>query len=431
MKRRAMLGGALAIVLVAAMGVVAAERGASLPAPDSGIPCGQVKRGNLDRKVYATGELRASHTVPLIAPPVAGGALQITRLLRTGVAVKKGDIVIEFDPTEQRYNLEQNRSELLEAEQEIAKAEADAAVQAAQDKVALLKARFDVRQKQLGVQQNELVSVIDAKKNQLALEQAQRVLAELEQDSRSHSASGQATIYLAQEKRNKAKLAMEQAQQNIDKMHVPTTMDGLVSIEKNRTGFEQTSPPDFRAGDQVRPGTTIAKVIDSSEMELTSKISEQDRGAVKTGQAAEVVFDALPGRVFRATVKTVSGMATVRQFWEMDNGGKFDITVQLLNPDSRLRPGLTAQIVIVGDQKKNVLYVPRQSLFLKYGKRLVYVKEGNGFEAREVKIQSENESRVAIDGLSAGTEVALIDPTAPRRAGSAGASSPGIGGGTP
>ena len=119
----------------------------------------------------------------LTAPPVGGGALQITRLSHTGLPVKKGDIVIEFDPSEQRYKLEQNRSELLQADQEITKAKADAAVLAAQDKVALLKARFDVRRAELDVQKNELVSAIDGKKNQLALEQAQRVLAELNRTS--------------------------------------------------------------------------------------------------------------------------------------------------------------------------------------------------------------------------------------------------------
>jgi HlyD family secretion protein len=429
--RRTIVWGALAVLLIATIAVVAATRRTALPAADHEVPFGEVKRGDLDLKVHATGELQASHMAALLAPPVGGGGLQITRLARTGARVKKGEIVIEFDPTEQRYLLEQNRSELLQAEQQITQAKADAAVLEAQDKVALLKARFDVRRAELDVQKNELVSAIDGKKNQLALEQAKRVLAELEQDSQSHVASGQATIYLAQEKRNKAKLAMDQAQQNIDKMHVPTTMDGLVSVEKNRGGFDRTSPPDYHEGDQVRPGNTIAKVIDSSEMELTSKISEQDRGSIQTGQSAEVTFDALPREVFQGAIKTVSGMAAARQWWEGESGGKFDITVQLLHPDPRLRPGLTAQIVILGDKKKNVLYIPRQALFLKEGKRVVYVKNGTGFEPREVKIQSESESRAAIEGLNAGTEVALIDPTAPRKAGSPGSASPGIGGGTP
>ncbi len=98
----------------------------------------------------------------LTAPPIGGGSLQITHLLHTGAPVKKGELVMEFDPSEQHFKLDQNRSELLQAEQEITKAKADAAVVAAQDKVALLKARFDVRRAELDVQKNELVSTIDA-----------------------------------------------------------------------------------------------------------------------------------------------------------------------------------------------------------------------------------------------------------------------------
>src|SRR6201996_2610654 len=152
-----------------------------------GIPLAQVKRGDLDLKVHADGELNATHTMMLTAPAVGGGALEITRLLAGRLPVKKGDVVIEFDPSEQQYKLEQNRSELQQAEQEITKAHADAAVLAAQDKVALLKARYDVRKAELDVQKKEIVSKITADKNQLALEQAQRVLAELTKDVQSHA----------------------------------------------------------------------------------------------------------------------------------------------------------------------------------------------------------------------------------------------------
>ena len=82
------------------------------------------------------------------------------------------------------------------------------------------------------------------------------------------------------------------------------------------------------------------------------------------------------------------------------------------------RSGFTAQIVFNGGTKKSVLYLPREAIFVKDGKRIVYVKKGNGYEQREVKIQSENESRAAIEGLEEGNKVALIDPTAPRKTGS-------------
>jgi HlyD family secretion protein len=419
MRRQQAIVAGLAVIVLAAVAGLLAKTSQTVKTGNREVPLARVQRGDLDIKVYATGELRANHSMVLTAPPVGGGALQITRLLHTGAAVKKGDIVFEFDPAEQRYNLEQSRSELLEAQQEIAKAQADAAVLAAQDKVALLKAGFDARRAELEVGKNELVSVIDAKKNDLTLEQAKRALTQLQHDIESHAASGQATIVLAKEKENKAKLAMDLAQLNIKKMQVAAPMDGLVSIQRNiaamQIGWPGMTVPDYRAGDQVQSGTAVAEVIDSSQMELTSKIGEQERSNVKVGQSAEVEFDALPGRIFPGTVKAVGGMST-KQFWEANTQGKFDLTFQLSTPDPQLRPGLTAEIAVLGEKRKNVLYVPRLALFMRDGKRIVYLKNGTGFEQREVKIQCETESRVAIEGLKADDQVALLDPTAPRKA---------------
>jgi len=429
MKRHRAIAWVVGAILFAAVAGVLATTSHTGKAGDGEVPVTTVQRGDLDLNVRTTGELRAHHAMVLTAPPVSGGALQITRLLHGGLSARKGDIVFEFDPAEQLYKLEQSRSELLQAEQEIAKALADAAVLAAQDKVALLKARFALRRAELDVQKSELVSVIDARKNQLTLEQAKSSLAKLQQDMESHTASGQATIMLAREKKNKAKLAMDQAQQNIEKMRVPAPMDGLVSIEKNRDAnggmmWSGMSVPEYRAGDQVQVGSAIAQVIDPSQMDLTSSIGEQDRDNAKVGQPVEVEFDALPGQTFRGSVKTIGGIST-RHFWETSTGGKFDITIQLGNGDPRLRPGLTAQVVVLGDKRKNALFVPRQALFMKDGKRIVYLKNGRGFEPREVKIQCENESRAAITGLNVDDQVALLDPTTPRKSGSAPASGSG------
>ncbi len=433
--RRAITCAIAAVLLCAVVGVVAAVRRATPATTNDDIPTGRVQRGNLDMKVYVTGELRASHSEMLTAPPIGGGALQITHLLHTGTAVKKGELVIEFDPSEQHYKLDQNRSELMQADQEITKARADAAVVAAQDKVALLKARFDVRRAELDVQKNELVSTIDARKNDLALEQAKRVLAELDQDVKSRSASNQATISLAEEKRNKAKLAMDQAQDSINKMRVMAPMDGLVALEKNEGAaggffFSGMSLPEYREGDQVEPGRTVGQVIDPKGMELVAKVGELERNNIKQGQSVDIQLDALPGTTFHGTVKTVGGNNT-RRFWEDDSASKFEVSIALAATDAQMRPGLTARVFINGDPQKNVIYAPRQALFLKDNKRMVYVRNGNNFEPREVKIQAQNESRAAIEGISAGTEIALVDPTAPRKATNSGSSSPPAGGGAP
>lgn len=433
MSRGKKLGLLLCILLaMGLLGMAAAMRWTSHTVQSDDTPVVQVKKGDLDSRIYATGELRPTHSNTLSAPQIAGGSLQITHLLRTGTAVKKDDIVIEFDPSEQQFKLEQSRSELKQGEEEIIKAKADAAVQTAQDKVALLKARFDVRRAELEVGKNELASAIDAKKNELALEEARRALAQLEQDIKSHTVSGQATIGLAEEKRHKAQLAMDQAQQNIDKMKVRAPIDGVVAIERNTEsngGFYWggMSVPDYHEGDQTNPGASIASVIDPSEMEISAKLDERERSNVKVGQPVEIQLDALPGQTFKGSVKAVNGMVS-KNLFDDEQGGRFECTIRVPDSDPRLRAGFTVQLTIVGDVRKDILYVPRQAVFLKDGKRVVYVKNSGSFDPREVKIVAQTESRAAIEGLRAGTEIAFVNPSTARKSSSRTSSEPSLGG---
>ena len=133
-------------------------------------------------------------------------------------------------------------------------------------------------------------SAIDAQKNQLALEQANRALAKLEHDIQSHGVTGKTGMDLAREKMHKAKLTMDQAQQNIERMRVVSPIAGLVAIQKNLDsagGFfwGAASIPDYHEGDQAQAGSAIAQVIDSRDMELAAKVSELDRANISTGQA--------------------------------------------------------------------------------------------------------------------------------------------------
>src|SRR5262249_34132640 len=111
-----------------------------------------------------------------------------------------------------------------------------------------------------------------------------------------------------------------------------------------------------------------------------------------------------------------------------DSLSKFDISIQLTDFDPSLRPGLTAQILVLGSKNANTLYVPRPAIFQKDGKQIVYLKKAPGFEQIQVKVSSQNESRSAIEGLKAGDQVALIDPTVPRKSSGSGPGSPLAGG---
>jgi multidrug resistance efflux pump len=423
----------IVVVVLVALGVGVRAAMSQFKPAEKQLPTARVKRGTLEIKVYSRGELRPTNSMSLMAPPVVGGgALQIVTLLKTGTRVKPGDVVIEFDPSEQEYKLEQAQSQVAEAEQQIAKSKADAAVSASQDKVSLLKARFDVRRAELDVSRNELLSTIDAQKNVLAFDEAKRRLAQLEQDVKSRVASNAAALAVLEEKRNKSRLDMQQAQQAIDSMRVKATIGGVVAIKDNMDamgGFFFTGMvlPEYREGDVVRSGRTVAEVLETADMEIKAKITENDRANVNPGQAVEVRIDAYPGLVLPGKVKSVAGLAT-GNWWSSDGTRRFDASFKIEKLDQRLRSGQTAQITIAGQEIKNALFLPRQVLFDKEGKPVLYVKNGAKFDEREVKITHRTESQITVEGLKEGDEVALVNPEKAAGGAKAGAAQPSLGG---
>ncbi len=402
-------------------GVVTGTRAAlaQLNPPGANIPTTTVKRGQVDTSVHATGELRATKSEVLSAP-ASGAQLRILTLKATGTEVKKGDLVVEFDPSDQEYQVEEQKSILREAQLEIEKLQAENAAQKAQDDVDLLTARFDVRKGELDVQGNELLSTIDARKRELTLEEARRRLAQLEEDVQSRAKSSEAALAVALEKKNKAQLTIDQAQRLLDQMHLKAGMDGIVAVRENRETnffFWGMTFNEYREGDTVSSGNLVAEVLDLSQIEFSAKVSETERGRLAQGQPAVVTIDALGGTPIKAHTSLIGGISQTGRFFGMSQGPtrQFDVTFKLDDVPAALRPGLSAQVTIEGDPLKNVLYVPRQALFDKSGKPTVFIKAGAGFEPKEVKVVARTASAVVLDQVSEGAEIALADPT--RRAG--------------
>ena len=420
MKRRIVLP----VIGVMVIGAAAAAAVAvpALPARRNAVPTARITKGPLKLTVHAMGELRAGRTVTLVTPPV-GGMLRIVTLVPTGTSVKSGETIVEFDPADQQYALEQAKSELAEAEQEIVKMQADAAVQDAQDEVALLTARFDVRRTELDASGNEFIGAVDAQKNVLSHEEARRRLSQLLEDVKSRAATNQASLAVVQEKRTKAQLAMQRAQQVIESLLMRAPFDGVVSVKDNRDAsggmmFWGMILPEYRAGDQIWPGRPVADVIEAGRMEVRAKIDESDRPNLVSGQTAIVEVDALPEEKFKAKIGQLAGLASRANFWESAGVTRlFDVTLQFEQPDPRLKAGVSVRVTLEGKDIPDALHLPRQAVFDKNGKNHIFVKTGDGFEEREIKVEQRTESRVAISGVPEGTEVALIDPTA--RAGTA------------
>jgi len=420
----------LVVLLMAAAATGATVALKRLNRPERNVPTIRVARGNLNLKVYTSGELRAGKTAMLVAPSV-GSALRLIFLANTGTRVKSGDLVADFDPSDQEHNLEIASYDLKQAEQAIAKAKADASVQDAQDKVDLLKAEFDVRRAEMDVSKKDLVSAIDAKKNLLALDEARRHLSQLEEDIPSHAVSNQADIAVAAEKLAKARLSIQQAQKNIQDMHLHAPMDGLVAVQENRqtnvyyTGMRFS---EYRQGDEVQPGGFVAQVLDVGQMEIQGRVAETDRANLSPGEPAEIDVYALPHQMVAGKVKDVAGAALQASFFSDSGASKFGVVIALDHPDPQLRPGLTGLVAISAGEVKNVLYLPPQAIFAKDNNPVVYVRQGSDFVRQKIKITRRSETRIAVEGLVEGTEVALVNPEQVTPKTSA-AASPALGGG--
>ena len=416
LRRRLVLGAG-----VLALGAVAfgATRLQARVERTSTVPTVRVRRGDLPIRVHTLGELRSARSTMLLGPAV-GGALQIVAIKPTGTVASAQDVLVEFDPSEQEFNLQQARSELLEVQEEIKKTNLEAEIQSAQDEVALLQARFAVRRAELEVTRNELVSAIDAQKNLLNVEEARRQRAQLEQDIPARQKSNRASLVVLEEKLAKARLKMQQAQRGIEEMKLRAPVAGLVSVQENRGIFGGWRPPGMTAA--------ITEVLQADQIEVKGKVDEADRISVSPGLSAEIRVDGMPGVLLHGKVKSVAGLAA--RGWGLPSQKKFDMVVGLDKPDSRLRAGVTTEVLIIGAELRNALLIPRQAVFEQEGKLVAYVPAGSGFEPRDVQVKQRSESFVAVEGLAEGTLVALVNPEdREAKAKKEGSSAPSMGGG--
>jgi HlyD family secretion protein len=160
-------------------------------------------------------------------------------------------------------------------------------------------------------------------------------------------------------------------------------------------------------------------------MELRAKVDENDRANLTEGQLAIIDIDTIPGETFKARVGALAAQARRADWMESAAAStrQFDVSFHFEQVDPRMKAGSSARVTVEGKPLPDVLTVPRQAVFQKSGKTHVFVKVGDRFEQREVKLAQRTETRAAIEGLAEGTEVALVDPNAlPTTSGSSAAS---------
>ena len=318
----------LAVLLGAAWGGYALYN--SLPKRAQQIATAKAKFGDVVIRAYSRGELRAVRSVSLVAPNLFS-TVQVTRIAPLGSFAHEKDLVVEFDDSERRAQLEETQLEVKQNDEQIKQAEADLAIRNNQDQVDLLRAQFAVRRAELDVKQNPLLAEIDAKKNLLALEETKRRLVQLQSDIKSRQEQALAQIDNMREQSRRGLIDVVREKQRIAQSKMLAPMSGLVAIRQNRSTefyYPGMQLPDIQEGDTLRPGIPVADILDLSELEVLSRVGELDRANLHEGQEVSITLDAIPDKKFRGTIKNMSGMASANIF-SGDPAKKFDVTFSI------------------------------------------------------------------------------------------------------
>jgi HlyD family secretion protein len=212
------------------------------------------------------------------------------------------------------------------------------------------------------------------------------------------------------------------------KINITAPMDGVVITRQVELGEAVTGAGSFNAG------TVIATVADLGTMLVKAGVNEVDIGKVRLGAPVTVTLDAYPKVRFPAKVSRIAPAA------RLENQVKvFDVEVSLDAQGKELRTGMTANVSIKGEKAAKVLSVPVESVFHREDGEVVYVRKAatstggakppapkatpdpreawkQRFEERKVETGIASLAQVqVISGLVAGEEVALEDPTKPKK----------------
>lgn len=413
-RTRALLLGALAIVGVTVAWLGAAHRLPGMTRTDARtVPSAQVTKGDFEVTIKLRGEMKAQRSVTLSAP-ASVSEVKLVKLAANGSPIKAGDVVVEIDATSERDKLLEHQSGVRQVDAEIEKVRAQARIQDEQDRLDLAQAQFGVESAKLEVRKQEIVSAIEAGKAKLALETAQRKLAEVQERIASHRKGQAADLDQAQQKRKKASNDMTLATSNIQRLTIKSPISGILNVLQNwrAGGFGMGQAPEFKAGDRAWPGAALVEIPDLTSLVVELNIEETDRGRVAAAQTAAVKVEAVSDKPMKGKIEAISTLSQA-SFVTWPPVKTFRALVTLDSLDQRLRPGMSSSADITVERLTGVILIPARAVFDQSGKVLVYVKKGSTWQPREITTGEKNETQVVVrEGLQPGETVAMEDPLA-------------------
>ncbi len=201
-------------------------------------------------------------------------------------------------------------------------------------------------------------------------------------------------LALAEQSVRLAQISLQKAQSDLRKAQLLAPFDGMVAAL------------DLEIGQQVTANQSAATLLDASQLEVQIDVAETDIPSVKAGQSAQITFDALPNQVFTGGVTQIALAGTTTQ-----GVVNYPVKVMLDPTDATVRPGMTANVIIVVEQRENVLLVPVRAIkTVGNAKTVTVLAAGKQTQVNVTVGYSDDAQAEVTSGLNEGDTV-IIQPT--------------------
>jgi HlyD family secretion protein len=366
----------------------------------------KVEPTTFTRRVGAEGTLKAVKATPITAPEAATAPLKVSWMADDGALLHKGEVIVRFDATDFENLLLTGREDRSTASNKLVKTSSAASA----------------TRKNLGRDAHLAQSDLDAAK-QFKFDDAEvfsrymRIESEVDQalasDRKLHAEEvlgirdnlARVDRDLLSIEDRKAGLKIKEAEEGLQALQVVSPHDGILVLTRNWRGDMP------RVGDTMWRGQPIGEIPELASMQAEVFVLEADAAGLAVGQKATLFLEADSRSTFTGKIKSVDKVARPRiprhpvQY--------FGVTVELQKTNPALmKPGARVRAVLEIENQKNAVAIPRQALFEKEGKKLVYRKHDDRYEPVEVTTGSSSAGRVVVmKGLKKDDEIALEDPT--------------------
>lgn len=333
--------------------------------------------------------------------------LVLLKLAAPGIRVQNGDVVAEFDPTNQLQRLDDYKDSAVQQENTVKKMLANlAAVKEAHDQT-VRTAKSDWDKALLDLKTKEVRSEIDAEKFRLTAEENEARYKQLITESGLVDESQRALIRSSELNRDQSKLEMARAEANVKKMTIKAPMNGIVVLNTTTRNGEFGQ---IREGDVVAAGQPFMTIVDPSSMVLNASVNQVDAEKLRLGMKATIHIDAYPEVELPGTLIGIGALSKASTF-RARYVGEIPIRLKIDRTDSRVIPDLTGSAEIVMGSQLNTMVVPRSAIFAENDESYVFVQGPEGWTKKKVETGLPNHTSVAIkSGLQKGDVVALQKP---------------------